>query len=195
MTLAESLLALFLVGLVMGLLAALFQRSIQVLRFLDDKERARQAGRMGLDRISSELREATKLLSLGDSVSFIKIDPTKDVSPPPPAPSPVPSDPDNFVLPVWTPEMAYPDSARLRVRYDTSDEKLYRQVQQADGGTPTRQLIIEGINSFICRQELEFGVPKNPGEVIIEVSVRDNERVVILSSRILCPCIKEKFKL
>ncbi len=184
-TLPESLLALFLVGLAMGFLGLLFQKSFNILRVLDDKERARQAGRMGYDRLSSELREATELLRLNEVAEFRKINPQARMVDPPEAPIDPPASWSS--PPAWTPLDAYPESVRMTVLYTTSDEALYRTVTAA--GQMTRQLIVEGVNSFVCTSN-----PDNLGEVEIVLSVKEDKRVSTVSGRILCPCIKEEFR-
>ena len=183
-TLPESLLALFLVGLAMGFLGMLFQRSFQILRVLDDKERARQAGRMGYDRLSSELREATDLLRWNEVAEFKKINPQATLVPPPEAPVDPPAT--WASPPPWTPLDAYPESARMTVLYTTVDEALYRTVT---AGGSTTQLIVKGVNSFVCTPN-----PDNRGEIEITLSVRESQRVTTVSGRILCPCLKEDFR-
>jgi hypothetical protein len=170
----------------MGLLGLLFQRSFKVLRVLDDKERTRQAGRMGLDRMTAELREATLLTSLGATLEFEKIDPNAVAVTPSPAPTEVP---DDYEPPAYTPAMAYPNSARLEIRYSTDSDQLIREVRVKGSGAYTKQVVVAGVNAFNCTQN-----PDNEGEVEVTVSVLDNGRVTALSSRILCPCIKEVFQ-
>jgi type II secretory pathway pseudopilin PulG len=184
-TLAEALLAISLVAITMGLLGLLFQRSLNVLKVIDDKERARQAGRMGLDRLTSELREATDLLEMSNVAYFEKIDPNAVAVDPPLAPD---NPPEDYVPPSYTPQLAYPDSSRLEVRYLTSGDQLLREVRRKGSGGFVRQIVVVGINAFTCRQSVD-----NPGEVEVIVSVQDSRRVTTLSSRIQCPCIKEPF--
>lgn len=185
-SLAEALLAIFLAGATMGMLGLLFQRSFSVLRVLDDKERSRQAGRMGLDRMTSELREAVRMVSLGETLEFEKIDPNSTIVTPSPAPTQVPED---YEPPPWTPEDAYPDNDRLLVRYSTADDALLRQVKRKTAGSYVRQTVVEGVNAFVCVQN-----PENPGEIEVRLTVQDNKRMMTLSSRVLCPCIKEPFR-
>lgn len=186
LSLAEALLAIFLAGATMGMLGLLFQRSYQVLRVIDDKERSRQAGRMGLDRMTSELREAVRLAPVGTTLEFEKIDPNAEISPPFPVPAEVGEDYEP--LP-WGPADAYPDEKRLLVRYSTANSALLREVKVKSSGAWVRQIVVEGVNAFRCEQN-----PENPGEIEITVTVQDNQRFVTLSSRVLCPCIKEEFE-
>ncbi len=185
-SLAEALLAIFLAGATMGMLGLLFQRSFSVLRLIDDKERARQAGRMGLDRMTSELREAVRMETVGDTLEFEKIDPNAVIVAPAPAPTAVPED---YEPPEWTPNDAYPDARRLLVRYSTDNNALFRQVKVKSSGAYVRQTVVEGVNAFRCAQN-----PENPGEVEVTLTVQDNQRMLTLSSRVICPCIKEEFQ-
>ena len=184
-TLAEAILAISLVAVAMGLLGLLFQRSLDVLKLIDDKERARQAGRMGLDRLTSELREATFLTSMGSVAEFEKIDPTKEAVDPPVAPN---NPPEDFVPPEYFPTTAYPDSARLQIRYSTADDALVREVRSKGGGGFVRQTVVQGVNSINCTT-----TPDTPGQIEVTVAVQSSRRILSLSSRILCPCIKEEF--
>lgn len=192
-TLIETLLALFLVGLVMGLVGLLFHRSFQMLRVLDAKERARQAGRMGLDRITSELREAVSIQFAGDSrVEFTKIDPAATSVPPPPAPTEAELrdgyEPD--FLP-WGLNQAYPKARRLEVRYSLGavNDNLLRKVTSGETGNTFEQVVVSGINKFVCTTD-----PDRVGEVTVLVTVFDGSQVKTLKSVILCPCIHEDFK-
>ncbi len=190
-TLVETLLAIFLVGLVMGLVGLLFQRSFQILRVLDAKEQARQAGRMGLDRITSELREAIRIDFAGDSsVKFTKIDPSAQCVTPPAAPSPVPDGYEPKFLP-WSLNQAYPKSSRLDVEYSLSpvNDNLLRKVTSGDTGKSFEQVVVSGINQFVCETD-----PDRVGEVTVLVTVFDGRQVKTLKSVILCPCIHEVFK-
>lgn len=171
--------------MVMAFTGLLFQRSFHVLRLLDDKERSRQAARMGLDRITSELREATDIISTSGYLEFEKIDPTAVIVPPSAEPDPVE---DDFVPPAYTPNTAYPNSARLIVRYSTQNGNLVRTVRNKASGGAVTQVVVAGVNDFTCTE-----VPDNVGEVLVEVAVVDNRRVMTVSSRILCLCIREEF--
>ena len=185
-TLLESLIAMFLIALILTLTALLFHRSFRILRVLDGKERTRQAARMGLDRITSELREATQVnVATLDELEFVKIDPTKSVTPPAAAPE---DPPDNFVPPLYTPAIAYDNSKRLVVRFRTENESLIREVRQASGGPSVSQVVVVGVNSFDCVEN-----PDNKGEFDVTVSVMDGSRVQTIFSRVLCPCIRESF--
>jgi type II secretory pathway pseudopilin PulG len=192
-SLIEALLALFLIGLTIGLIGALFQRSFVVLRQLDDKERARQASRMGLDRITSELREATEFITVGaDLLEFEKIDPTQEVVLPPEPPKDSEGRvvvPDDYVPPPWTPEDAYPDDRRLIVSYTVEAEVLIRTVRRKSGPGSSRQVVVVGVNAF--NSEIN---PDNEAEIDVTIAVRDNRRVSTVSSRVLAPCILVEFE-
>lgn len=186
LTLLESLITLFLVSLVLTCVGHLLTQSFRVMRSLDEKERSRQAARMGLDRLTSEVREATAIISAGaGDLSFEKIDPQAVINPPPLAPN----DPDpNYVPPAWTPQDAYPDTARLVVQYETQGETLVRRVRRKSGGAWTTQVVVEGVNSFSCLQEAD-----NAGELTVTVAVVDGQQIKTQTSRILCPCVREPF--
>lgn len=179
------MLAIALVALAMGLLGVLFQRSYEILRVIDEKERGRQAARMGFDRLASELREATEILELGSLARFEKIDPQATAATPFAAPT---NPPETYVPPDWTPLHSYDNSKRLIVEYTTEGESLYREVRYKNGGASSRQLVVVGVNSFTCKE-----VETNKGEIEISLSVIDKDRVQSVTGRVLCPCIKEAF--
>ena len=185
-TLLETVVSIGMVAMVLAFTGLLFHRSFNVLRLLDDKERTRQAARMGLGRIASELREATKINGAGDYVEFEKIDPTAVIVVPPDEPDPVEDDSEP---PKYGPDEAYPASARLVVRYETRDENLIRRVKRKSSGSYTDQVVVAGVNAFTVAE-----VEGNVGEVTIEVAVLDNRRVTTVAGRVLCPCIREEFK-
>lgn len=185
-TLLETVVSIGMVAMVMAFTGLLFHRSFNVLRLLDDKERSRQAARMGLDRITSELREATAIINSGDSVVFEKIDPTAVIVEPDPVPTPIN---DLSVPPLYSPQIAYPNSARLVVRYQTIEENLIRGVRQKTSSSFTEQVVVAGVNAFTVSE-----VEGNTGEVLVEVSIVDNGRVKTVSGRVLCPCIQEEFE-
>lgn len=184
-TLAEAILAISLVAVATGLLGLLFQRSLEVLKVIDDKERARQAGRMGLDRLTAELREATLLSDMGSVAEFEKIDPTVTAVEPPVAPN---NPPEDFVPPEYLPTTAYPDSARLQVRYSVAEDALIREVRVKGVGGYVGQTVVQGVNAIMCTT-----TPDTPGQVEVTVTVQSSKRILSVSSRILCPCIKEEF--
>lgn len=191
-TLAEAILAIALVGITMGLLALLFHRSFEILKVIDDKERSRQASRMGLDRITNELREAVSDPIINDALEFEKINPNAQVTIPPLSPKDVDPEaeiPDTYVPPDWGPNDAYPDSSRLRVRYFAENDKLIRQVRKKDSGSWVTQVVVVGVNAFTCQRD-DAG---NPAEIEVTVSVLDGGRVVTLSSRVIMPCIRKSF--
>ena len=171
------------IAMVMAFTGLLFHRSFQVLRVLDDKEKTRQAARMGLDRIASELREAVEITQASSVVEFEKIDPTAAISAPPEPPEEIP---DDYEPPTWGPSQAYPASARLIVRYETIDENLVRTVRYKNGGSAVSQVVVAGVNSFTCEEV-------NAGEVVVTVAVVDNRRIKTVSGKVLCPCIREEF--
>ncbi|MCA9778762.1 MAG: type II secretion system protein [Candidatus Eremiobacteraeota bacterium] len=184
-TLLETLVSIGMIAMVMAFTGLLFHRSFQVLRLLDEKERTRQAARMGLDRIAGELREAIDIRDASSAVEFEKIDPTATIVEPPKPPEEVP---DDYEPPAYGPAQAYPDSARLIVRYETINENLIRTVKKKNGGAAVSQVVVAGVNSFTCEEAED-----NVGEIIVTVAVVDNRRIKTVSGKVLCPCIREEF--
>ena len=187
----ETLVAIGMIAMVMAFTGLLFHRSFQILRVLDDKEKTRQAARMGLDRIAGELREAVAITEASSVVEFEKIDPTAKIVEPPAPPTNSSGEievPDDYLPPVYGPNQAYPAGSRLIVRYETVDEDLIRTVRYKNGGSAVSQVVVAGVNSFTCEE-----VAGNVGEVVVTVAVVDNRRIKTVSGKVLCPCIREEF--
>lgn len=186
LTLMETVVSITMMALVLAMTGLLFHRSFNVLRVLDDKERTRQAARMGLDRITSELREATDIREASDALEFEKINPVAVAVAPDPEPTPVE---DEFEPPEYTPQTAYPNDQRLIVRYETENDNLIRRVRRKSDSTFHTQVVVAGVNSFSVTE-----VEENLGEVQVQVAVVDNGRLNIVSGQVLCPCIREEFE-
>ena len=73
-TLLEGVFAVFLIGLVFGLVADLLFGASKVLRFQANKNQANQAIQFALSRICSEVREAAKIEATGPEVRILKAD-------------------------------------------------------------------------------------------------------------------------
>ena len=74
LTLLEGVFALFLIGLVFGLVADLLFGAYKVLRFQANKNQANQAIQFALSRICSEIREAATIEGIGPEVKLLKVD-------------------------------------------------------------------------------------------------------------------------
>ncbi len=127
-TLAETLITLFLMAMVFGVVAVLITRGYRVLTFQSQKERTTLAAQVALDRMTAELREATAVDVVGPQLTFRKID--KSVA-------------GRFDL--TTPPTTYPLGDEIAVTYQTDGAgNLMRLV----GGQS--QLIVEGVTGFTC---------------------------------------------
>lgn len=166
------MIASFLFGMVMLALASMFQDSAKVTRYVDLKERTTLALQVGLDRISSELREATEIKATGSSLRFEKIDPTVQFSDAslPGVPDPVPAGwgPGN-----WT---RYGSGDRVDVIYRSVGGVLLRVVQGEE------QKVIEGLQGFSSAQP-------EPGVIELTVSVAEQNVIRTLTTQVVCPVI------
>ncbi len=115
--------------------ADLLHNASRAVRFGDARSRIAQAVQLGLQRMSSEAREAYLLEATGTELRLLKVDPTPGRLPVPvPTPAPAGS---------WDPR-----AASLRVRYYTDGQlRLLRDVSPL-AGSPSTQLIAEGITGF-----------------------------------------------
>lgn len=73
-SLMELLVVLSLTGLVLGLVATLVSKTYETMKFLQEKSQTLQSATLGLERLSSELREAVGPVATSP-LSFRKVDP------------------------------------------------------------------------------------------------------------------------
>lgn len=140
-TLAETMITLFLIALIFGVVAALIQNGYRVLSFQSKKERSTLAAQVALDRLCSELREATAVDSTGPTLEFRKVD--KSVT---------------GRFDTASPPTDYPFGSLITVRYSTDGQGFL--LRQAGGQSA---VLAEGVSGFNCtltgaRMEIALGV-------------------------------------
>ncbi|MBI3929355.1 MAG: type II secretion system protein [Armatimonadetes bacterium] len=171
-SLIEVVITMLLLSMVMTMVSLLLQGSAQVVNFAEAVERTGQAAQLGLERITSELREATEIKSTGGTLVFEKVDPTRsfDSSNIPDVPGPLP---DGWTPPGWT---RYPAAAYLTVTYRSDGTQLVRRVGSV------RQVIAEGITGFDSRQP-ETGV------IRLSLTMQERRRTRTLETLVTCPVV------
>lgn len=138
-SLIEILIVLSLTGVILGLVATLVSRTYQTMNFLQEKSQTLQSATLGLERLSSELREAVDIDTLGPLV-FKKVNPT--------APEAVDNDPTDFVdFAGWDRTYGAIDQlATVTYSDEAVAEKLTRTVS-FDGETSS-STVANAVNAF-----------------------------------------------
>lgn len=169
LTLLEGVFALFLVGLIFGLVADLLFGATKVLRFQGNKNQANQAIQFALSRICSEIREAATIEGIGSEVKLLKVDPSK---------------PNLGATGLDQPGNRYRYVVRVRY-YTDGGGNLLREVTAVSpaAGAPTAQAMAEGITGLSC---VAVYPGKNPLGLNVTLSLNDlNLGVRNLSSVVL----------
>lgn len=159
LSLFEAVLTIFLVSLVFYVAADLLHNATSAVRFGDAKSRSAQAVQLGLQRITSEAREAYLLEATGSELRLRKVDPA-----PGRLPTPVPSPPSG----TWDP---YANSLSVRYFVD-GQNRLMREV-----GSST-QLVCEGISGFSSQT-----LPN--GNLEVSVSLNEKNQVRTYTTQVL----------
>lgn len=184
-SLIEILIVLLLAGAALGLVATLISKTLETLRFLQEKGETLQSATLGGERLTSEMREMVEFLSSGDStrVRFNKVNSN--------APEAVGNDLADFTtLPAaW--QRAYSSTLgagdqRVTVLYEPApNDKLERSV--AFPGQPTqRSLVASHVNTFVVTEN--FGGASNCFQVVL--SLQEKRRVVSFTSVVVCPGLR-----
>lgn len=131
LSLVEVMICMLLVGIVLAVTARLFTGYSTALRHSNDKNRELEVLRSTLERLGSELSQATEVIQGADSVEFQRITPGAAI------PSPL--------EPGWSPR-----SRLTKVRYSLEGTDLIRSVSS------NRLVAATGINGFFVEVK-EYG--------------------------------------
>lgn len=165
----ETLITLLLVGLVLGLILTLFTRGMRSYQATTARDEAAQSANLALDRLLSEMREATSLVSTSPNLEFVKVDPAatnRIVSPPPLS---------------WDPE----DPAfHLSVRYrlDAARGELLREVGP-QGSFQESSLLASQVSGLAC-------VQRSPGIFVVTLSLRSQDLIKTYCGSVVCPLLR-----
>lgn len=151
------MITLFLIALVFGVVAALIRNGYRVLSFQSKKERSTLAAQVALDRLCSELREATNVDATGPSLEFRKVD--KSVL---------------GRFDTVTPPTNYPFGSLITVRYSTDGQGFL--VREAGGQSAALAEGITGFNSALTGARMD-----------IALSVQEQTLLRRLSTVVLMP--------
>lgn len=177
------------------MVSRLTSSTFSTLKFLQEKAQTLQAATLGIERLTSELREAIQINSLSP-LSFRKVDPI--------APFALnydndntanPGDPDPSIDPNgWSDTYASDaDGSNFlgTVIYTLSGEVLTRQASRA-GNSLTSQ-VATNVNDFTVEQAPSLaGTPTGPHVFRVRLSLVEQRRVVNFESVVLVPGLEQR---
>lgn len=174
-TLIEMVIMLFLAAIILLSVSRLTGETVSTLSFLREKAQTYQSALVGIERLSSDLREAVvaPTITPGASfeMSFRKVKPGEDRAKDAP---PRPSRSDPGYLAYAAPTGAYAGTNLIQVTYKKDGETLNRQF----GSFSSR--IAENINDIQV-------VDEGGGSFAITLTVKENRRLQIFEGFVTCP--------
>ncbi|MFN8613722.1 MAG: type II secretion system protein [Vulcanimicrobiota bacterium] len=178
-TLLEALVTLGLVAVVFGALMIMLLQAFRIARKSSDKTVTAEAAELGLERMSSEAREALLILNpvvgaTDTQLVFKKVNPDNSVTNRLPNTPPAPD-----TTAIWDP---FTPTYLLKVRYSLSGEQLMREVGPAVGpSTATMRLCERTRYLKVIRPE--------SNHLTLELSVQDGQLVTAYTTEVICHAV------
>lgn len=173
-TLLEALITMALVSTVFGILVVLLKDASKVVSVSNQKDAARTAGQIGLERVCNELWEATAVdspstVGSGSStLTFEKVDPTSTNR----LPTPIPTPPGTF-------NFADP-SFHLTVTYTLTGNRFIRSVGPRGGAPTSHMQVAENVVGFTC-------TPFGPGQYDVRFTIEVDNSLYSYYSTVSVP--------
>lgn len=189
-SLFEVVIVFFLSSLILVVASRLAHETFVSLRFLEEKAQTVQSATLGLERLSSELREAVKIRESGTLVRFDKVDPQApfaldyDLNS---SPNHNPGEPtDNPKPDQW--HLNYESDAFDRnqwglVEYYTDGKRLLRKVSK--GAKTSTSDVADNVNSFTVLPASELGT--STAAYRASLSLLEERRVVTFVTIVVIP--------
>ena len=194
-SLIEVVLVLFLMGVILMIVSRLIGRTFETLRYLEEKGQTVQSATLGLERLSSELREAVAVTTAtGSTAVFQKVEPNapyaldydKDTSP-----NANPGDPDPSIAP-WDWSLSYGSDA-----FNVNHLGTVSYIQQGDvlvrtaskGSQSNTADVATNVNAFdvLRAPTLSNGRPSGNNTFRISLSLTEQRRVETFETIVLVP--------
>ena len=191
-SLIEVVIVLFLGSLILLVASRLAHETLVSLRFLEEKADTVQSATLGLERLSSELREAVKLHSSHPILSFDKVDPAApyaldydkdhDLNPGEPA-----GDFALINLSSGYDKDAFDKNQLGTVTYSTdSQQRLLRKAER--GSRTTTSPVATSVNTFLAQPRPTIGSISTGNDVFeITLSLREARRIVTYKTTVTVP--------
>lgn len=179
-SLVEVVIVLFLTGLVLAAVSGLISRTLESLKFMQEKGRTLESATLGCERLSSELREAVAIDSPSPAgqVIFYKIKPS--------APEAAGNDLSSNVEPQNWRRNYQPDAngvnQRFKVSYLVDSER--RLQRTADTMTT---LVATEVNSFVVSPLAAAGCFR------VSLSIQEKRRIIVFETIVTCPALQVNF--
>lgn len=185
---------LFLTGIALFMVGKLTTQTFTTLRFLQEKTQTTQSAALGLERLSSELREAVEVTSV-DPLSFQKVNPSAPIAldyDQDPSPAANPGSPDFSVDPAtWSDaydEDAFGVNHLGRVSYQRVDNTVTRTAGFKTESLTTQ--VAERVNDFSVSQAPTLeGVTTGRNVFEVSLSITEDRRVVAMRTLVIVPGI------
>ena len=171
-TLIEMVVLLMLAGIILFAVSRLTRETYKTLVFLREKAQTYESAVLGVERLTSDLREAvTNPVISGSQVSFSKVKPGEPKAKSAP-PHPNPTDPAYaaYVPPVGP----YSGGELTQVVYRKSGENLDRTI-----GSFT-SVLAEDVNDFQVNSQ-------GGGSFEVVLTIQENRRILTFESFVTCP--------
>ncbi len=170
---AETLMALFLVGVILGLVARGYQ-ALSRLNLATYQMSQRMELTSLLQRLSYEVAGALSIETLGDSLRFQQIDPTLNLNheqlPPARLPWPIPQPPPTVDL------LGAPYQVLTEYRFEPTEHEILRTIY--------------GETSTVAVDIGEFQPVMDPSDPILTITVRPKEMTASTHARIFLPLVQ-----
>lgn len=172
-SMVEVVIVLFLTGVMLFAVSGLISRTLETLKFLQEKSQTLESATLGCERLSSELREAVSVttpIPIG-KVSFVKVKPQ----------APLAVGNDMAADPVgWT--RSYSGGQLARVTYDVDAEsRLLRTVDSVS------HLVATDVNAFVVTPAA------GAGSYLVSLSLQEKRRVIVFETIVTCPALQKGF--
>lgn len=176
-SLIELVFVLMITGLILAAVAALTSRTLDALKFMQEKSESMQSATLGVERLASELSEAiTVPATPAGGVRFRKANPNLPPALYRPGVENDYTDPNSFPPHLWT--RSYTGANRMQVEYATGGTaELQRRVDGGPWG-----LIASDVNAFTVAQEGGLA-----GNYRVTLSVQEKRRVLVFETIVHCP--------
>jgi prepilin-type N-terminal cleavage/methylation domain-containing protein len=174
-SLMEVLVVLSLTGVVLGMVATLVSKTYETMKFLQEKSQTMQSATLGLERLSSEFREAVGFTSF-TPLLFQKVNPV--------APEAVGADPADFVgFATWNRDYgAISQIATVEYSDAIVSEKLIRNV--TFGGNSTSSVVANAVNAF---QVTRPYTSQNSFQIVL--TLQEKRRLIAFTTVVTVPGI------
>ena len=167
----ETVIVLFLAGLMLGAVSLLTRETLNTLKFMQEKGDTAQSATLGCERLCSEMREMVAAPGgLGAGITFVKVNPNSAAAIGNPVASPLPP-----IVPPLTHNWIRVYPGLVTISYTQSGTDLERRV---NGGNLT--LVGTNVNGLAITQV-------STGNFRVSLTIQENRRLATFVNFVSCP--------